>query len=288
MFRKLSAAALLVLAAGASAQVAKKVANVPLCGTPRGTIFDPFRIDLELNGGIATPVFAGLFPVPAPGTLTSAVPLAPGNYVGDLFAGACPAPAALPGGATIGDWASTCNNDILQPVVAYLGVGGIASPAALATACGGIIPAAAATGAAGTRCTGSLAVTTNQPKKKFPGSTEFFDYTPDVGYVVAGGFSDDAFAVATTNYWCVFAPTINAVAQPAGGTGRWTKSYVNSVTLASRPILPAAGMFIAGAGGGPVGLPTNAALLAGPLQRLQYATTSTVDYFKNYLNWNRL
>ena len=198
----------------------------------------------------------------------------------------------MPGGASIGYWESSCVNDILQSVVVFIGASGaagVADAGTLQAACAASPPPlATATGAANTRCRGELAVTANTPKKKFPGSAELFDYVPTITYVLAGGFIDNDFAAGgATNQWCVFAPSYTAVAaRPAGGTGIWSKpSYVNDLMLSAAPILPAglAGMFINNGAAVGAALPLNGALLQGPLRRLQYATNSTVNYFKKYL-----
>jgi hypothetical protein len=278
MFRKLSVAALLVLASGAQAQ--KKVTTVPFCATPTPEAFACTinNVGAGAGGAVTCPgALAANSIVPA--SLTNPT----GTHLSRLFPGACPAAGA----ARIGAWQAECAADIYQPIVRRLAdaAAAPANAAALQTLCAAAVPTPTDAGTNTAFCNAQLSVTENAAAKAINklGSSTWYNYLPVPTYTAIGGVINRDFGAAgVTEVYCVYWPSYAAVAgKTGGGTNKWAKNVINTVTTSSVATNAPAGTagFLDHAGALNTGALATAATTR--ILRPTYQETITVNYFKS-------
>jgi hypothetical protein len=193
------------------------------------------------------------------------------------------------GAARIGVWDASCGRDVYEPILVRLpdvAVGGGATQAQLQTACQGVAVTPATANTAGALCSAQLSVTENAGAKAALasklGSSTWYNYLPVPTYTLIGGYQNQAFAAAAgaiTQRYCVFWPSYGAVTgQTGGGTNKWAKPIINTITTASAATNVPAGTagFFDLLATQPGANARNAALFA-PV----YQETITVNYVKS-------
>lgn len=146
----------------------------------------------------------------------------------------------------VGHWQSTCSLDLYEPIVVRLedfdSSTVPASKALLKQACEGVpAPLATVTGVNSTLCSAQVSVTENTSKLWLSnlGSTAWYGYVPSVTYTLIGGaqplvdFNFTGPSTSPVQRFCVFWPTFTATGQPAGGTNKWAKPVIDTITTTS-------------------------------------------------------
>jgi hypothetical protein len=200
------------------------------------------------------------------------------------------------GAARIGAWQAECAADIYDPIVRNLAAAAlpaaIADAAALKALCDANIPTPANAGTANAFCDAQLSVTQNTGAKAMSklGSSTWYNYQPVPVYTTVGGFLDTAFVPAPgplpagTNVYCIYWPSYAGVAgRTGGGTNKWAKNVINTVTTSSVATNVPAG--VTGFLSLPTATTTPAVATAATalLLRPTFQETITVNYFKSYL-----
>lgn len=184
--------------------------------------------------------------------------------------------------------------DIYQPIVRRLPDAGtavtvaFANAAALQAACQAAVPTPAQAGTAGALCNAQLSVTENTGAKAMNklGSSTWYNYLPVPTYTAIGGYSNRVFNTnGVAEVYCVYWPSYAAVAgKTGGGTNKWAKNVINTVTTTSAATnVPAgtAGFFDYATGNNNVANTATAATNA--ILRPTFQEAITVNYFKSYL-----
>jgi hypothetical protein len=199
------------------------------------------------------------------------------------------------GTTRIGAWQAECAADIYQPIVRRLadvpaGTAPPANAAALQALCNAAIPTPAAAGTGNAFCNAQLSVTENTGAKAMSklGSSTWYNYQPVPVYTAVGGsinqnFGTAAAAAGVTQVFCFYWPSYTGVAgRTGGGTNKWAKNVINTVTTSSVATNAPAGTT---AFFDPAALaPANAATAATTLlTQPSFQETITVNYFKSYL-----
>lgn len=193
------------------------------------------------------------------------------------------------GAARIGAWQAECAADIYQPIVRRLAdaAAAPANAAALQTLCNAAIPTPADAGTSNAFCNAQLSVTENTAAKAVSklGSSTWYNYLPVPTYTAVGGaINRDFGAAGATQVFCVYWPSYAAVAgKTGGGTNKWAKNVINTVTtssLATNAPAGTAGFVDRAAGSATADLATAA---TSRILRPSFQETITVNYFKSYL-----
>ena len=175
--------------------------------------------------------------------------------------------------------------------------------AQLQAACeGAAVPTAAQTGVNNALCSSQISVTENTSNQKFSklGTSAWYTYAPAITYTLIGGYMNQVSGGPaapgppapgnTVQRYCIYWPTTNAaVGNPAGGTNKWAKPVIDTITTTMVPVnAPAGAARYADLNAAttppsppPAGLPK--AGTVGPLTPPTFQETITVNYFKSYL-----
>lgn len=173
------------------------------------------------------------------------------------------------------------------PDVPTPGGGILPTQAQLQAACGAVAVTPAAAGTANALCSSFISVTENAPTKGLSklGSSTWYNYAPVPTYTLIGGYQNQVFGAPVvtepviTQRYCVFWPSLaGATANDGGGTNKWAKPLINTVSVAFAPTnVPAgaAGFFDLLAT--QPGANARNAVLFAPI----YQNAITVNYHKN-------
>jgi hypothetical protein len=168
--------------------------------------------------------------------------------------------------------------------------------AQLQAACeGAAVPTAAQTGVNNALCSSQISVTENTSNQKFSklGTSAWYNYAPAITYTLIGGYMNQNFGAVgvvgeSAERYCIYWPKTNAaVGNPAGGTNKWAKPVIDTISTTMAAVNAPAGaaryadLAAATALPPPRGLPR--AGTVGPLTPPTFQETITVNYFKNYL-----
>ena len=214
-----------------------------------------------------------------------------------VFTTSYPPKQIQPGTARIGVWEAACDKDYFEPVARRLpdlvvGAGVTATQAQLQTACEGVAPPTPAdTGANNALCSSMISVTENTANKAITklGSSAWYNWAPTVTYTLIGGYQNQAFTVgaallgANAQRYCIYWPTANAaVGKSGGGTNKWAKPVIKTITTTLAATNAPAG---AARYADPAAAAAAAALVpprpAAPLVNPIYQESITVNYFKS-------
>jgi hypothetical protein len=200
------------------------------------------------------------------------------------------------GAARIGAWQAQCAADVYEPIVrrlANIPAGGvpIANAAALQTLCNAAIPTPTQAGTANAFCNAQLSVTENTGAKAVSklGSSTWYNYLPVPTYTAVGGVINQNFlappaAALLTEVYCFYWPSYTGIAgKTGGGTNKWAKNVINTVTTSSAATNAPAGLagFLDIVGVNAAVAP--AATATNILLRPSFRETITVNYYKSYL-----
>ena len=179
--------------------------------------------------------------------------------------------------------------DIYQPIVRRLAdlPQAPANAAALQGLCQAAIPTPAQANTDTAFCNAQLSVTENTGAKPAAssklGSSTWYNYLPVPTYTAIGGYVNRAFGAPAdaTQIYCVYWPSYNAVAgQTGGGTNKWAKPIINTVTTSSAatnaPAATAGFLDVNGAD-----TPAKATAATNALLRPSFRETITVNYVKS-------
>lgn len=160
-----------------------------------------------------------------------------------------------------------------------------ANPAALKALCDAAVPTPAQAGTANAFCNAQLSVTENTATRAISklGSSTWYNYLPVPTYTAVGGYINQIFGQAAdpTEVYCIYWPAYTAVAgKTGGGTNKWAKPVINTVTTSSAATNAPLGLtgFLSG-----VINAAQATAYTNLLMRPTFQETVTVNYYKNYL-----
>jgi hypothetical protein len=163
----------------------------------------------------------------------------------------------------------------------------VANAAALQTLCNAAaaIPTLTEAGTNNAFCSAQLSVTENTGAKAVSklGSSTWYNYLPVPTYTAIGGTATSVFNTNPTQVYCIYWPSYASVAgRTGGGTNKWAKNVINTVTTSSvatnAPNGLAGFIDVSAVNTAPSAAAATARLLAPTFQE-----TITVNYSKKYL-----